>query len=57
VPDILKVARSASSDYYLPFVAYGIAAILYLIISFALIWLFRRAEYRWLAYLRPAGAK
>ena len=57
VPDILKVARSASSDYYLPFVAYGIAAILYLIISFALIWLFRRAEHRWLAYLRPAGAK
>jgi histidine transport system permease protein len=57
VPDILKVARSASSDYYLPFVAYGIAAILYLIISFALLWLFRRAEHRWLAYLRPAGAK
>jgi histidine transport system permease protein len=57
VPDILKVARSASSDYYLPFVAYGMAALLYLIISFALIWLFRRAEHRWLAYLRPAGAK
>jgi histidine transport system permease protein len=52
VPDLLKVARNASSDYYLPFVAYGIAAVLYLCISFALIWLFRRAERRWLAYLR-----
>jgi histidine transport system permease protein len=52
VPDLLKVARSAASDYYLPFVAYGIAAVLYLCISFALIWLFRRAERRWLAHLR-----
>jgi histidine transport system permease protein len=57
VPDILKVARSASSDYYLPFVAYGIAAFLYLCISFTLIWLFRRAEDRWLGYLRPIAAK
>ena len=52
IPDILKVARNASSDYYLPFVAYGIAAMLYLTISFALIGLFRKAERRWLAYLR-----
>jgi histidine transport system permease protein len=52
VPDLLKVARSAASDYYMPFVAYGIAAILYLCISFALIWLFRRAEGRWLSHLR-----
>jgi histidine transport system permease protein len=51
VPDLLKVARNAASDYYLPFVAYGIAAVLYLCISFALIWLFRKAEQRWLAHL------
>jgi histidine transport system permease protein len=52
VPDLLKVARNASSEYYLPFVAYGLAAVLYLVVSFTLIWLFRRAERRWLAYLR-----
>jgi histidine transport system permease protein len=52
VPDLLKVARNAASDYYLPFVAYGIAAVLYLCISFTLIWLFRLAERRWLSYLR-----
>jgi histidine transport system permease protein len=53
VPDILKVARNAFADYYLPFVAYGIAALLYLCISFFLIFLFRKAEQRWLAYLKP----
>ena len=52
VPDLLKVARNASSEYYLPFVAYGIAAVLYLCITFTLISLFRKAERKWLAYLR-----
>jgi histidine transport system permease protein len=51
VPDLLKVARNASSEYYLPFVAYGIAAALYLCITFTLIWFFRKAEHKWLAYL------
>ncbi|MEX3613274.1 MAG: hypothetical protein VB141_04995, partial [Burkholderia gladioli] len=35
--------------------AFGIAALLYLAISFTLVWLFRQAERRWLAYLRPQG--
>jgi histidine transport system permease protein len=52
IPDLLKIARNASSEYYLPFVAYGIAAVLYLCITFALIWSFRKAERKWLAYLR-----
>jgi histidine transport system permease protein len=52
IPDLLKVARNASSEYYLPFVASGIAAVLYLCISFTLIWFFRKAEGKWLAYLR-----
>jgi histidine transport system permease protein len=56
IADILKVARNASSEYYLPFVAYGIAALLYLCISFGLIWLFRKAERRWLRHLEPVSA-
>ena len=40
--------------YYLLFVAYGMAAVLYLCVSFALIRLFRSAERKWLAYLRLA---
>src|SRR6185437_5493550 len=55
VPDILKVARDANSATYMSFQAFGIAALLYLGISFALVALFRRAEKRWLAYLRPQG--
>jgi histidine transport system permease protein len=55
VPDILKIARDVNSATYQSFEAFGIAALLYLCISFALVRLFRRAEYRWLAYLRPQG--
>ncbi|CDY73969.1 Histidine ABC transporter, permease protein HisM (TC 3.A.1.3.1) [Caballeronia glathei] len=55
VPDILKIARDVNSATYRSFEAFGIAALLYLVISFALVWLFRRAEHRWLAYLRPQG--
>ena len=55
VPDILKIARDANSATYMSFQAFGIAALLYLAISFALVGLFRRAEARWLAYLRPQG--
>ncbi len=56
VADLLKVARDASSEYYLPFVAYGTAALLYLAVTLALVWAFRRAERRWLAHLRPVRA-
>ncbi|MDG0025927.1 ABC transporter permease [Trinickia sp. Y13] len=55
VPDILKIARDVNSATYMSFQAFGIAALLYLAISFALVALFRRAERRWLAYLRPQG--
>jgi histidine transport system permease protein len=53
VPDILKIARDANSATYLSFQAFGIAALLYLAISFTLVALFRQAERRWLAYLQP----
>jgi histidine transport system permease protein len=55
VPDILKIARDVNSATYMSFHAIGIAALLYLVISFMLVWLFRQAERRWLAYLRPQG--
>ncbi|MBB5411128.1 histidine transport system permease protein [Paraburkholderia sp. HC6.4b] len=53
VPDILKVARDANSATYQSFQAFGIAALLYLTISFALVAVFRRAERHWLGYLGP----
>ncbi len=53
VPDILKVARDANAATYQTFASYGIAALLYLCLSFTLIGLFRRFERRTLAYLGP----
>ncbi|GGD53744.1 MULTISPECIES: ABC transporter permease [Caballeronia] len=55
VPDILKVARDVNSATYESFGSFGVAALLYLAVSFALVAAFRRAERRWLAYLRPAA--
>lgn len=51
VPDILKVARDANSATYQTFASYGIAALLYLCLSFTLIGIFRWYERRTLAYL------
>jgi len=55
VPDILKVTRDVNSATYMSFQAYGLAAVLYAVIVFALIWGFRKLEARWLAYLAPRG--
>lgn len=54
VPDILKIARDANSATFLTFQSFGIAAAIYLAITFALVGLFRLAERRWLAFLGPA---
>ncbi|MDC0609183.1 ABC transporter permease [Vibrio sp.] len=53
VPDLLKIARDVNSATYMSFQAFGIAAVLYLIISFILIGLFKRAEKHWLKHLKP----
>ena len=51
VPDVLKVTRDVNSATYMSFQAYGIAAVLYAVAVFALIWGFRKLEARWLAFL------
>ncbi|VVN89616.1 ABC transporter permease [Pseudomonas fluorescens] len=54
IPDILKVARDANSATFLTFQSFGIAALIYLTVTFALVGLFRLAERRWLAFLGPS---
>jgi len=54
VPDILKVARDANSATFLTFQSFGIAALIYLTVTFILVGLFRLAERRWLAFLGPS---
>lgn len=53
VPDILKITNDAYSATYAPFDCFGLAALIYLCVSFALIFLFRRAERHFLAFLSP----
>lgn len=51
VPDLLKIARDINAETYQPFIAFSLAALLYLLTSFCLIGLFRRAERRWLPHI------
>lgn len=53
VPDILKVARDANAATFMTFQAFGIAALLYMLLSFLLVGLFRLAERRWMIFLGP----
>jgi histidine transport system permease protein len=53
VPDILKVANDAYSATYNPFASFSTAALIYLCISFILIFGFRKAEQHFLAFLKP----
>ncbi|MCU0762053.1 MAG: ABC transporter permease subunit [Hydrogenophaga sp.] len=56
VPAMLDITAAASriySDYYLPFEAYLFAAAIYLLITFALVGMFRLTERRFLAHLAP----
>ncbi len=52
VPDVLKIARDINAATYQPFTAFGIAAVIYLVISYGLITLFRMAERRWLPHVK-----
>jgi histidine transport system permease protein len=53
VPDILKIAKDAYSATYDPFPAFTVAALIYLCVSFVLIFGFRKAEQHFLAFLKP----
>ncbi|CAH1748470.1 lysine/arginine/ornithine ABC transporter/histidine ABC transporter, membrane subunit HisM [Thauera humireducens] len=51
--DLTGAARNAYSQFFAPFEAFIFAGLIYLCITFALVGLFRVAERRWLAHLRP----
>ena len=51
--DLTNAANEVHSIYYLPFEAFITAALFYLVLNFVLVALFRVAERRWLAPLRP----
>ena len=53
VPDILKIARDANSATYETFASYGLAALIYLVISFIFVGIFRLLEKRLRLPLQP----
>lgn len=51
--DILEVARKMQRATFMEFTPYLIAACLYLLITFAMVYIFKQCEKRWLSYLQP----
>lgn len=55
VKDLMAVARDVNASTFRSFEAFGLAAVLYLLTTFVLLALFKKAEKRWLCYLhRPS---
>lgn len=50
--DLTGAARNVYSKHFAPFEAFVFAGIIYMVLTFALVWMFQRAEKRWLAHLR-----
>lgn len=53
IVDLFGAARIVNSRYFVPFESYITAALFYLVLTFTLVWAFKKAEHRWHAYLRP----
>ncbi|HET6520743.1 MAG TPA: ABC transporter permease subunit, partial [Geminicoccaceae bacterium] len=53
IVDLTGAARIVNSRYYSPYEAFITAAAFYMALTFAIVWLLRRAERRWHAHLRP----
>lgn len=51
--DLFGAARIVNSRYFVPFESYITAGLFYLVLTFTLIWVFKKMEHRWHAYLRP----
>lgn len=50
--DITGAARIINSRYYTPYEAFLTAALFYLTLTFIIVFLFKKLEYRWYAHLR-----
>ena len=54
LPDILGAGRTLNARYYLAYEGFLAAAVLYMGVTFLLVWLFRRLEGRYLRHLQLA---
>ncbi|HGF7478461.1 TPA: ABC transporter permease [Vibrio mimicus] len=53
IMDLTGAARLVNSRYYAPFEAFLSAGLFYMALTFIILWCFKQAEKRFLAYLRP----
>ncbi len=53
IVDLFGAARIVNSRYFVPFESFITAGLFYLALTFAIIWVFKRVEFRWHAHLRP----
>ncbi|MCP4297210.1 MAG: ABC transporter permease [Proteobacteria bacterium] len=51
--DLTGAARIVNSRYYSPYEAYLTAAAFYMSITFILVWIFKKWEFKWFVHLRP----
>ena len=52
IVDLFGAARIVNSRHFVPFESFITAGVFYLILTFAIIWVFKRVEFRWHAHLR-----
>lgn len=53
IMDLTGAARLVNSRYYAPFEAFLTAGLFYMALTFIILWCFKQAENRFLAYLKP----
>jgi arginine/ornithine transport system permease protein len=53
IVDLTGAARIVNSRYYAPFESYLFAGMCYMVLTFTIIWGFKKLEHRWLQHLRP----
>ncbi|MCL9782323.1 ABC transporter permease [Vibrio sp. S4M6] len=53
IMDLTGAARLVNSRYYAPFESFLTAGLFYMCLTFLILWCFKQAEKRFLAYLRP----
>lgn len=55
IVDITGAARIINSRFYSPYEAFLTAAIFYMMMTFTMVWVLKKVEFRWLAHLRRDG--
>ena len=53
IVDLFGAAKIVNARNFVPFESFITAGVIYLIVTFLIVWVFKRAERHWHAYLRP----